>query len=120
VQLTYELEQAPGGGVTIKVQTNLPEGAELGGSFFREGGFFAQDEDVVNHGAASFGPFTDSGAPLVGTYEMSVTLPIARNQPEAVQECIGTGGELLTGPLVSTHEPTGDQVASVDVPVTFQ
>ena len=105
----------------VLAQTNLPDTAELMASFYADGGaYFAQDTAPVIGGAAEFGPFSDDGVPLLGTYEFSITLPIARNQPEAVQECIGSAGELLTGPLVSAEEITGDNVASLDAIVTVE
>jgi len=119
VVITYELLPDAGGGTIVEAETNLPEGSEVNGSFFIENEFLAQDEDVVEGGRARFGPFSDDGEPLRGTYELSITLPIARNQPASVQACIGEAGELLTGPLVSTEEITGDKVASLDELVTF-
>jgi len=119
VAITYELAPTASGGTIVEAETNLPEGSELGASFFVENGFFAQDDDVVRGGHASFGPFTDDGSPLRGSYELSITLPIARNQPATVQACIGTAGELLSGPLVSTEEITGDRVASLNALVTI-
>ncbi|MDL5351579.1 hypothetical protein [Microbacterium sp. zg-YB36] len=120
VTITYELVVDASGGITIDAASNLPDGAALGASFFVEGGYFAQDEGTLEDGKVSFGPFSDKGTPLKGTYEMSITLPIARNQPDSVQACIGSAGELLTGPLVSAEEITGDNVASLDVIVTVE
>jgi hypothetical protein len=120
VTITYDLVATAGGGVIINAESNLPEGAELGASFFIEGEFLAQDDGVLKDGKVVFGPFSNKSTPLRGTYDMSITLPIARLQPHSVQECIGTGGELMTGPLVSTEEISGDHVASINVPVTFE
>lgn len=120
VTITYELTTDASGGIKINATSNLPDGAEMGASFFVEGGYFAQDEGTLENGQVSFGPFSDKGTPLRGTYEMSITLSIARNQPASVQACIGAAGELLTGPLVSTEEITGDKVASLDVVVTVE
>jgi hypothetical protein len=86
----------------------------MNASFFVENGFFAQDQGTVAMGKVTFGPFSDKGAPLHGSYSMSITLPIARNQPDAVQRCIGERGENLTGPLVSTEQITEDKVAGID------
>lgn len=119
VVITYELTTTSSGAVAVEADTNLPEGAELMASFFIEGGFFAQDEAKVQNGHASFGPFSDQGVALQGTYDFSITLPIARNQPPSVQTCIGEAGEYLTGSLVSVEDITGDRFASVDVPVTL-
>lgn len=91
------------------------------GSFYADGGaYFAQDTAAIVNGEVAFGPFSDDGTPLSGVYELSITLPIARNQPDEVQECIGEAGEFMAGPLVSIEEVTGDQVASLDVIVTIE
>lgn len=120
VAITYELTTDASGGVTINATSNLPDGSELNASFFVEGGYFAQEEGTLLNGRVSFGPFSDRGTPLRGTYDMSITLPIARNQPDSIQACIGSAGELLTGPLVSAEEVTGDNVASLDVVVILE
>lgn len=121
VALSYELSKNAAGGVLITARSNLPDTAELMASFYADGGaYFAQEVAALVEGEVAFGPFTDDGTPLKGVYEMSITLPIARNQPEEVQECIGEAGELMTGPLVSTEEITGDQFASLDVAVTIE
>jgi hypothetical protein len=117
VTISYELATDASGGVTINAASNLPDGAVLNSSFFIENGFFAQDEGVLRGGKITFGPFSDKGTPLQGTYDMSITLPIARNQPEEIQTCIGKAGENLTGSLVSTDEISGDRFASIDVSV---
>lgn len=118
VTISYELATDPHGGVTINAASNLPDGAVLNSSFFVEGGFFAQDEGVLKGGRITFGPFSNKGTPLQGTYDMSITLPIARNQPEEIQTCIGKAGENLSGSLVSIDEISGDKWAGIDVPVT--
>ncbi|PRB41075.1 hypothetical protein CQ020_14330 [Arthrobacter sp. MYb23] len=119
VTITYELVIDARGGVTINAASNLPDGAELNSSFFTETGFFAQDEGVLEKGKVTFGPFSDKATPLHGNYDMSITLPIARNQPAEIRACIGKAGENLTGPLVSIEEITGDKVASVSVRVNI-
>ena len=120
VTITYELVTNASGGISIDAASNLPAGAVMNASFFVEGGFFAQDEGTLENGRVTFGPFSNKGTPLKGTYEMSITLPIARNQPDSVQACIGSSGEMLTGPLVSVEEITGDKVASIDAIVTVE
>lgn len=121
VQIDFTLRRDTAGGVIIEVTTNLPDTADLGASLYADSGaYFAQDGRTVQGGAARFGPFSDKGTPLHGTYEVSITLPIARNQPEAVQACLGEAGELMTGALVSKEEITGDFVASRDAIVEIQ
>lgn len=118
VTITYQLTTNASGGVLVNAQSNLPDGTVLNSNFFREGSFFAQDDGVLTGGKISFGPFSDKGTPLSGSYDMSITMPIARNQPDEVQECIGEAGEKLSGPLVTPEEITGDNVASIDTVVT--
>lgn len=118
VMITYELATDAHGGITINAASNLPDGAVLNSSFFNEGEFFAQDDGVLGGGKVAFGPFSNKGTPLQGTYDMSISLPIARNQPDEIQTCIGKAGENLTGSFVSTDEITGDKWASIDVSVT--
>lgn len=119
VDIMYDITVDASGGVIVRAESNLPDGAQMNASFFVLNGYFGQDDGVLADGAVTFGPFSDKGTPLRGDYEMSITLPIARNQPESIQACIGAAGELMTGPLVHTEEITGDQVASVNVTVTL-
>ncbi|NMR21659.1 hypothetical protein [Cellulomonas fimi] len=102
------------GSVSVTAESNLPDGTQLGSSVFQEGGFMAQDSQTLRDGTVSFGPFSDKGDPIPsGTYDVSVTMPIARNQPGEVKAVIGDAGENLTGPLVSEESITGDAVVSV-------
>lgn len=118
VTIDYELTQVSGG-VQVAVATNLPDGAEVMTSFFRESpSYFGQDVQPIRDGGAVYGPFADDGSPLSGAYELSISLSIALNQPVAIQKCIGADGELLTGPLVLTDD-FGHKWASLDVPVVF-
>lgn len=119
VTITYEIVTDVVGGVAIETASNLPDGAELGASLYGEDGYIGQDNGVLEDGSVTFGPFSDKGMPLQGDYRMSITLPIARNQPEDVQACIGKSGELMTGPLVGTEDISGDKVASVNEVVTL-
>ncbi|MGC5168124.1 hypothetical protein [Luteimicrobium sp. DT211] len=103
------------GTVSVSARSNLPDGTELGASVFQEGGFVAQDPQTLQAGAAAFGPFSDKGQPLrSGTYDVSVTMPIARNQPAAVRAIIGAHGENLTGSAVSKDSISGDAVVTVE------
>ena len=114
-ELTMNVIVNDDGTVSVTAESNLPDGTELGGTVFEEGAFMAQDPQVLQDGRAEFGPFSDGGGPLPsGTYDVSVTMPIASNQPEEVQAIIGNTGENLTGPLVSTETITGDAVVAVN------
>jgi hypothetical protein len=115
VAIDYELTRDATGGILVEVTSNLPDTAEIMTSFYGDGGaYFAQDVQALEAGAAHFGPFSDDGNPLRGSYELSITLPIARNQPPAVRDCLGEAGELMTGPLVSQESITGDFVVAVE------
>lgn len=110
-ELTMNTVVNDDGSVSISVVSNLPDGTELGASLFAEGSFMAQDSHVLQDGRAEFGPFSDGGGPIpAGTYDVGVTMPIARNQPDAVKEIIGETGQNLTGPMVSSESITGDAV----------
>lgn len=114
VDLTMSVVLSGDGSVSVTAESNLPDGTELGASVFQEGGFMAQDSQTLQGGTVSFGPFSDKGSPIPsGTYDVSVTMPIARNQPDEVKAVIGEAGENLTGPLVSEESITGDAVVSV-------
>lgn len=114
VDLTMSVVLNGDGSVSVAAESNLPDGTELGSSLFQEGGFMAQDSQTLQNGAVSFGPFSDRGNPIPsGTYDVSVTMPIARNQPDEVKAVIGEAGENLTGLLVSEESITGDAVVSV-------
>jgi hypothetical protein len=102
------------GSAWVTAKSNLPDGTQLNSSVSQEGGFIAQDSRTLQDGTVSFGPFSDEGKPIPsGTYDVSVTMPIARNQPDEVKAVIGDAGEHLTGPLVSEESITGDAVVNV-------
>ncbi len=109
-----ELVVNDNGTVSVFAQSNLPDGTILGGMVFDEGSYIAQDSQVLQDGKAEFGPFSDKGGALPsGAYEVSVTMPIARNQPDEVKAIIGRKGEYLTGPRVHAESITGDAVVDV-------
>lgn len=106
-------------GLLVVATSNLPDGAELLVGLFSDG-YHGQDQAVIGDGTASFGPFSDDGAALpAGKYELSVSMSIARLQPEAVQAVIGRAGELMTGPLVSRDDITGDNSIDYTSDVTI-
>lgn len=116
-----EAQVNPDGMISVSATSNLPDGTELGGTVFQEGGYMGQDSQTLDGGVAEFGPFGDDGGPLApGTYVVSVTMPIARNQPDSVRAVIGENGENLTGPLVETEDITGDAVVSVEETLEIQ
>jgi hypothetical protein len=120
VAIDYTLVKEADGGVHVTARSNLPDGSELMASFYADGGaYFAQETKPLQAGVAALGPFSDKGTPLHGSYEFSITLSKARNQPQQVQDCIGPASENLTGPLVSRDEISGDKYASLDKTVTI-
>ena len=115
VAVTFTIDAVVNGDGTVSLTaaSNLPDGTELGGHVSAEGGYRGSGSAVLQDGKASFGPFSkDGGALPAGTYEVNVTMPIARNQPEAVKAIIGEHGENLTGPQVQHDDITGDAVVS--------
>ena len=119
-ELTMDAVVNDDGSVSVTAESNLPDGTELGGSVFAEGSFMAQDPAVLRGGMAEFGPFSNKGAPLpAGSYQVSVTMPIARNQPDEVKAIIGEHGENLTGPQVSKESITGDAVVEISEPLVI-
>jgi hypothetical protein len=111
VKLTVVLDMAVSvrddGSVSMHVESNLPDGTELGGSVFGAGGFMTQYKQVLKGGTADFGPYSANGKPIPsGTYDVSVTMPSAAFQPASVRTVIGQHGEYLTGPLVERTDGT--------------
>jgi hypothetical protein len=83
----------------IEGETNLPDGAELLVSVQKvTSRFMAQGKAPVTSGKFRAGPFSSGGGPLSpGDYEVSISMSVARFQPEAVQLIIGDRGQNLTG-----------------------
>lgn len=114
VELNMEVVVNGDGSVSVTAESNLPDETQLGGSVLAEGRFIAQEKSVLQGGRVEFGPFSDRGAALpAGAYDVSVSMPIARNQPSEVKTIIGEHGERLTGPQVSHESITGDAVVGV-------
>lgn len=119
-ELTMDVVLNDDGTVTVTAESNLPDGTELGASVFAEGVFNASDQAVLQDGEAEFGPFSQKGSALpAGAYDVSVTMPIARNQPDEVKAIIGEHGENLTGAQVSTEDITGDAVVVTSEPLVI-
>jgi len=101
------------GQVNVAVHTSLPDGAELMIGLFSDAGYRAQDTAFVADGEARFGPFSDDGDQVpVGSYELSISMSLAFLQSAEVRQTIGQRGELMTGPLVTTDEITGENSVS--------
>ena len=72
VVLDYELQQESAG-VVVVVRSNLPDTAELMVSLFApDRSYLAQDNAALDQGQARFGPYSDDGVPLTGSYELSI------------------------------------------------
>jgi hypothetical protein len=126
VRMTLKIEDNGDGTVTLRAKSNLPDGTELGsfvgqepsGSPKRYYGYKGQAHATMHAGVAEFGPFSDKGSPLpAGRYDVSVTMPIAINQPDDVKAVIGEHGEYLTGPLVK--QVYGSAKVNVDKKLTI-
>jgi len=116
VELTIDVS-VDNGKVTVTATSNLPDGTKLGGTVFAEGKFMAQDPQVLQGGAATFGPFSDGGGAIPpGTYEVSVTMPVPEVQPDEVRAIIGEHGEYLTGSQVNRDDgPTVEVTQTITI-----
>jgi hypothetical protein len=119
VELTHEAIGNPDGSVTINVGSNLPDGAELMVGIVGVDGYQSSAQAVLDGGYATFGPYSDHGSPLAaGNYTLSISLSAALLQTDAVQQYIGTKGELMRGPLVVTEDDgTGQWVSFTSIVV---
>jgi len=122
VDLAIDAVVTAEGAVTVAAETNLPDGTELGATLrASDGSFTAQDRQTVASGTVTFGPFSMRDEPLPpGHYDVDVTMPIARNQPDAVRAVIGEHGENLRGAAVGIEEITGDAVVSMSQVLTIE
>lgn len=112
VDLTFKVVINPDGSATIQAASNLPDGTQLLGNVAQKptgtpkrfNGYQGGQTQTLSGGTAVFGPYSKQGGELPkGKYDVTVTMPIAANQPEAVKAIIGPHGENLTGSQVE-HE----------------
>ncbi len=97
----------------VEGETNIPEGARLLIVVERElSGVRWQSRTDVQGGRFEAGPFGPGSGLPDGGYSITVNLPEASVQPQAIRERIGDQGEHLTGPLVRTSRHGLGQVAS--------
>ncbi|RDB44121.1 hypothetical protein DU490_03870 [Halomonas sp. DQ26W] len=97
----------------VEGETNLPEGARLLIVVERElSGVRWQSRTEVQGSRFEAGPFGPGSGLPDGGYTITVNLPEASVQPQAIQERIGGQGEHLTGPLVRSSRHGLGQVAS--------
>ncbi|MDM5078366.1 hypothetical protein OB931_18605 [Aeromonas media] len=117
------------GKLQISAETNLPKGSPvmamvvspimIGGD-----GYLAQQNTTVkNNGSIRFKPFSNNETPLrSGPYEITISTPFAKLQPESVRMLIGEFGENLSGNLVEKFTLNGltDQTINykfkIDIP----
>ncbi|WP_338669756.1 hypothetical protein [Pseudodesulfovibrio methanolicus] len=115
VELSMNYKLRPDFRVEVTATTNLPDGTEMlltVGDKDVAAGFLGQDDSSVEKGRISFAPV----GPLPnGNYIATVTVPIPRVQPKAVQAIIGSHGEYLTGELVED----GDFGKTIEQEVSF-
>jgi hypothetical protein len=90
------------GMVSIVLETNLPDDTVVMVTLANPSSeYAAQDTLAVSGGKCRTGFFSNGESALsAGTYQVTVTVPVAQVQPENVQAVIGTQGENLTGPYV--------------------
>ncbi len=102
VSIDVDIKTDEQGRLTVKGNTNLPDGAELMVSLRGTSVDYGGDsKSRVSGGSFKSERFSsdDSGLPQ-GQYELSVSMSIPRLQSETVRKVIGEEGEHLKGPLV--------------------
>ena len=108
------------GSVLFGVTTNLPESTELIVTVSNDT-YTAQDNVVIlNSGTGYTSEFSDNGAALEGTYNVSVSMNPPSLQKEAVQEVIGKNGEFLTGKFVTKSSTDSSNTVSGNFEFTFE
>lgn len=126
VSLTVKASLNADGAVNVHATSNLPDGTELlgtvaqapTGSPKRYNGYQGGVTQTLAGGTADFGPYSKQGSALPeGRYEVTVTMPVAVNQPESVRAVIGAHGENLTGPLVT--QDLGNAFVMVEAKLTI-
>lgn len=97
----------------VEGQSNLPEGTRLRVVVERElSGVRWQQRTTLAEGRFRVGPLGPGSGFPDGGYRITVNLPEATVQPEAVRRRIGEQGEHLSGPLVGGSRHGLGQVAS--------
>ncbi len=112
VNVTAQKEDS---GVVFDIETNLPDEAELmlslsNGDYNTDNNFTAQTKVIINDGKASSEAFSEKGEPLIGDYDLSVSMSLPSLQSDAVREMIGEKGENMTGDLVKESSIGGSSV----------
>lgn len=109
-------------GLLILGLTNLPDGTVLSTSVSDGVAYMAQAETSVRDGAFQAGPFSVRGRPLApGRYEIGVTVPTFKSQPQSVRRRLGDRLEFMTGPLARWMAPESfGKVASVRTTIRIQ
>jgi hypothetical protein len=101
--------------VTVRGETNLPDGVELFVSVKEPGGFgdeFEGEAVKVTGGRYIDRDFGPSSGLLDGEYGVEVMMYDADEQPEAVRAFLGEGGRNLRGKLVRRDDLTTTVVAT--------
>lgn len=98
-----------GNGVVFEISTNLPDESVLmlslsSGDYNTDTHFTAQTKVTVSNGNAISEGFSNKGAKLSGSYDLSISMSLPHLQTDAVRKYIGENGELMTGPLVVSSD----------------
>ncbi len=92
------------GGVSIKGETNLPDGADLQFTI-RKDKFTTQENYLVKNGEFTTEIFSDNGSALEpGTYELTISLPLASRQDKQFVDKVGDDFEYLEGELMTESD----------------
>lgn len=102
VKLDFEVKTLPNGKAKIVGTTNLPDNTNLAFEIkAKNTSYTGQDKKVVRAGGFESEEFSNRSNPLEkGDYTVSVTMPLALEQPNDVRRIIGAQGENLKGDLV--------------------
>lgn len=89
------------GVIYIKGETNLPDGADLQFTI-RKDDFTAQENQLVKNGEFTSEAFSNNGRTLEpGTYELTISLPLATRQDKQFVDKVGDDFEYLEGELMT-------------------
>lgn len=110
INVTMDLEIVENQGrVEFIGKTNLPDETEIMVTLTNYNGYKGQDETYIQDGSFTAGPFSDKDFALPnGTYNVRITTPIARLQPDSVKKILGDKGVNLVGDLITYDSTFGN------------
>lgn len=98
----YIDQKVQSGSVFISGKINLPDETLLSVSLSRGLSYYASTKATVQNGSFSTEGFSHKGQPIRnGDYELKISTPIAKRQPDSVKKRIGDHGEYLRGDWVT-------------------